>query len=205
MELGLDDACDGEPPASGPRRRDAVAPRLPVPRPPRARPRWLRLVLTAGPIAGVLLATTLLAPATAERDHLLHRQDRAGAAPPAPAVAIAAGAIVPAHIERDSVSPMSGTAPAPPRAAPAARPEDDSARERLDQEQALALVQRGREAFEAGDFAGALVPLAEHARRFARGPLASHREKLWKAACAELRRRATPESQGALARCGDTR
>lgn len=94
---------------------------------------------------------------------------------------------------RPEVRPIDRPAALPtlPRPAAPSVSRADLAREELH------LVERARAAVARGDFAAAMIPLAEHARRFRDGRLAEEREALRVTALAELGRNA--EARRAIA------
>ncbi|MFT3764767.1 MAG: sigma-70 family RNA polymerase sigma factor [Minicystis sp.] len=212
-DLGLDDAPDSEPPPSGPRRcasasQDATAP--PSRRPRKPRVTRLRLVHVLGPLAGGVLGA-LLAPLFPGCDHGRERSVEAASLAPAP-VAIAASPIIVASASGPVASPPAAVAVAPlavkespeppPSSSPISVGRNSAPHDgRSEHERALALVQRGREALEAGDPTAAIVALGQHAESFANGPYAAERETLRTAACARLRRSPTSSDAGVLAPC----
>jgi hypothetical protein len=138
--------------------------------PPRAVPRipWVATATLIG-VAGMVGAG-----AYEIRGHWAHAPSR-----PAPAPTVAEVATPPA--------PSAATAAAEPTSAPsgsigtAQSPTDAAPAE-------LRLLRQARTAVARGDFAGALPPIAEHARRFKNGRLAEEREALRVKALAGLGR-----------------
>jgi hypothetical protein len=127
----------------------------------RGRTRWLAAA------AAALLASAAVGAAAYEVGTRVLRSP-----PPAP-IAPAPPAAAPAP--RPALPPAVAAEPAPPPepalAAPAMSPAEVARAE-------LRLLRQARAAVARGDFAAALVPLAEHARRFKNGRLTEEREAL---------------------------
>jgi RNA polymerase sigma factor (sigma-70 family) len=221
-ELGLDLTPDSRPPPSSSRpspigNHEAPAGSLTQPGQSAAL-HLLRFALA--PVVAVALALLVLPRAPGcYQERASPERGATTTTPPEPTEAMVAEAateptepaatVAEAATEPTEPAAMVATAPKstePPAAdwprKPAPRPRERGSltgkEARSDREQALALIQRGREALEAGNLVAAIAAFAEHAQRFPDDPHATQREQLWTAACG--RARGTPTAN-VLAQC----